>query len=63
MRVEQGKGIERRRKEKKKDKKEKKKRKNESERGLKKPIVTFLSSPSKDVRLWRRQIATFFFLT
>jgi hypothetical protein len=48
MRVEQGKGIERRRKEKGRKRLLKK---NESERRLKRPNVAFLSSPSKDVRL------------
>jgi hypothetical protein len=32
-------------------------------RRFKRPIVTFLYSPSKDVRLWWLQIVTFFFLT
>jgi hypothetical protein len=35
-------------------------KKSESERGLERPIAAFLSSPSKDVRLWQLQIATFF---
>lgn len=41
MRVEQG-----------KEGKKNGKKKNESEIGLKRPVVTFLSFPSKDLRLW-----------
>jgi len=35
-----------------KEKKREEGKKNENERGLKKLIVTILSSPRKDVRLW-----------
>jgi hypothetical protein len=35
-----------------------------SERGLERPIVVFLSSPNKNVRLWQlHTISFFFFLT
>ncbi len=63
MGIKQGKKKEKRRKkgERRRKAKNKKQKKRESERGLKRPIVAFLSSPSKDVRLWQLQIATFFF--
>jgi hypothetical protein len=46
--------------------KEKKRKKGEgskkkSERGLERPIVAFLFSPNKNVRLWQLQTISFFF--
>jgi hypothetical protein len=53
--IDQGKQKEERRRE---------KGRKRNERGLKTPIVVFLSSPNKNVRLWWLQtISFFFFLT